>query len=235
MTEYTQQDRSLALIGIYQAAQLVHDLATTGKTDEQAYHTCIQSLFCDNPAKTLDVYGGDIANIQIGIHSLLNQMNAEEATQSRTLEITRYVLSLMILEKKLMKLGKPMKNVTQVLEVAKSQQAHFGLEHDNVIASIARAYSENISQVNPRIIVNGQHGHLQNARTANKIRALLLAGIRSALLWDQVGGSRWGLIWSRKKYLADALHFKTNHPNDDNDTSDKDEHSDKVTSLFKQD
>lgn len=234
MTEYTQQDRSFALVGIYQAAQLVHDLATTGKANDVAYHTCIQSLFCDNPDKTLDVYGGNLANIQVGVRSLLNQMNSESATDSRNLEITRYVLSLMILEKKLMKLGEPLQNVAKVLEVAKSQQAHFGLEHDNVIASIARAYSENISQVNPRIIVNGQHGHLQNARTANKIRALLLAGIRSALLWDQVGGSRWGLIWSRKKYLADAISFKIDN-NDHHDSSDDDTHSNKVTSLFKQD
>ena len=235
MTEYTQQDRSLALIGIYQAAQLVHDLATTGQADELAYRTCIQSLFCDNPDKTLDVYGGDIANIQVGVNALLNQMNSESATQSRNLEITRYVLSLMILEKKLIKIGEPMQNVARVLEVAKSQQVHFGVEHDNVIASIARAYSENISKVNPRIIVNGQHGHLQNARTANKIRALLLAGIRSALLWDQVGGSRWGLIWSRKKYLADALSFRITNDDDNDDSSNKEASSNKVTSLFKQD
>ncbi|VAW46712.1 High frequency lysogenization protein HflD [hydrothermal vent metagenome] len=239
MTEYTQQDRSLALVGIYQAAQLVHDLATTGKADDVAYRTCIQSLFCDNPAKTLDVYGGDLANIQVGVRSLMNQMNAESATDSRNLEITRYVLSLMILEKKLVKLGEPMQNVSKILEIAKNQQEHFGLEHDNVIASIARAYSENISQVNPRIIVNGQHGHLQNARTANKIRALLLAGIRSALLWDQVGGSRWGLIWSRKKYLADVQSFKIDlddiDDNNNDDSSNQDNRSNKVTSLFKQD
>lgn len=237
MTEHSQEDRSLALIGIYQAAQLVHDLATTGKADEVAYRTCIQSLFCDNPKQTLDVFGGDIANIQVGVNSLLNQMNSESATQARSLEITRYVLSLMILEKKLMKLGEPLQKVSQVLEVAKSQQEHFGLEHDNVIASIARAYSENISQVSPRIIVNGQHGHLQNSRTANKIRALLLAGIRSALLWDQVGGSRWGLIWSRKKYLADALRFKQDS-DDKDDPANKEkeeERSNKVTRLFKQD
>ncbi len=208
MTDYTQEDRSIALIGIYQATQLVHQLATTGHAEERAYHTSIQSLFCENPEHTLDVFGGDIANLQVGVNSLLNQMNSESATHARNLDITRYVLSLMILEKKLVKMGEPLQKISQVLDVAKAQQEHFGPEHDNVIASMARAYSENISPINPRIIVNGQHGHLQNARIANKIRALLLAGIRAALLWDQVGGSRWGLIWSRKKYLADALRFK---------------------------
>lgn len=204
MSDYTQQDRTLALIGIYQAAQLVYDLATTGKADETAFHTCVQSLFCDNPSNTIEVYGGEMTNIQQGINTLLAQMSSEQALQDRNIEITRYVLSLIILEKKLVQLGEPLQKIASILETAKSQQAHFGEEHENVIASIARAYTENVSPVRPKIMVNGQHGHLQNPRVANKIRALLLAGIRSALLWHQVGGSRWGLIWSRKKYLRDA-------------------------------
>ena len=47
--------------------------------------------------------------------------------------------------------------------------------------------------------------HLQQTDTAAKIRALLLAGIRSARLWRQLGGHRWQLIFSRRK-LLDALY-----------------------------
>lgn len=233
MSDYTQQDRSIALIGIYQAAQCVYELATTGKTDELAFHTCVQTLFCDNPEKTLDVYGGDVKNIQIGVNTLLAQMKSDQAMQSRNMEITRYVLSLVVLEKKLMDLGEPMQKIAGIIETAKTQQEHFGEEHENVIASIARAYSENVSSVKPRIIVNGQHGHLQNPKVANKIRALLLAGIRSSLLWHQVGGSRWGLIWSRKKYLHDALDLQIADRDDGNDSDD--DKNDKVTSIFRQD
>ena len=235
MSEYTQLDRTIALAGIYQASQLVYDLATTGKADELAYHTCVQSLFCDDPKETLDVYGGDAKNIQTGVATLLAQMGSDVAVQSRNMEITRYVLSLMILEKKLVELGAPMQKVAGILEKAKSQQEMFGEEHDNVIASIARAYSENVSVVKPRIMVNGQHGHLQNARIANKIRVLLLAGIRSSLLWHQVGGSRWGLIWSRKKYLATALELHIPIESHDDDDQAGPKENSKVTSIFKQD
>ena len=243
MSEYTHQDRTIALVGIYQAAQLVYDLATTGKADELAYHTCLQSLFSEDPNQTLDVYGGVKSNIQMGVNTLLAQMGSDVAVQSRNMEITRYVLSLMILERKLFELGEPLQNIAGILETAKSQQEMFGNDHDNVIASIARAYTENVSNVKPRIMVNGQHGHLQNARTANKIRVLLLAGIRSALLWRQVGGSRWGLIWSRKKYLNEGLALKTvsfDNDDQDGDNGRKDEDSSdkpnsKVTSIFKQD
>jgi high frequency lysogenization protein len=39
---------------------------------------------------------------------------------------------------------------------------------------------------------------------AAKIRALLLAGIRAALLWRQAGGDRWKLIFSRSAMQKEA-------------------------------
>ena len=215
MSDYTQQDKTIALIGIYQCAQLVYDLATTGQADETAFKTSIHSLFVDNPASTLDVYG-EVAHIQCGVEVLMAQMSSDQAIQNRNVEITRYVLNLMILAKKLQELGEPLHQIFSILETAKAQTEQFGELHENVIATIARAYTENVSNVSPRIMVNGHGGHLQNPRVANKIRALLLAGVRSALLWYQVGGSRWGLLWSRKKYLqtAQALHRPQTDDND---------------------
>jgi len=215
MSEYSNQDRAIALIGIYQSAQMVYDLATTGKTDDTAFATTVQSLFKDNPNDTLDVYGGVAANIQVGVGTLLAQMSSDSAIQNRNVEITRYVLSMMILEKKLSEMDGKMHSIFNMLETAKAQQAHFGEMHENVIASLANCYTKNVSDVNPRVMVNGKHGHLQNNTTANKIRAILLAGIRSATLWRQVGGSRWGLIWSRKKYLQAAQALSRNTTNND--------------------
>lgn len=204
MSEYTDTDKATALIGIYQAAQQVYQLATTGKTDELAYQTTVNTLFVENPQNTLDVFGGDVQNIQTGVKTLLAQMSSDQAVSDRNIEITKYVLSLMILEKNVSKTDGVLDKVFRVIESAKGQRDHFDDFHDNVIATLARAYSDNISQVNPRIMVNGAHGHLQNPKVANKIRALLLAGIRATLLWRQVGGSRWGLLWNRKKYLRSA-------------------------------
>ena len=203
MTEYTQQDKTIALVGLYQVAKQVYDLATTGKTDNTAFEASINSLFNENPTNTLDVFG-NVENIQLGTETLLAQMASDKAVDSRNIEITKYILSLMILEKKVSEQDGLLDKVFRVVESAKNNRSHFGDFHENIIATLARAYSENISQVNPKIMVNGAHGHLQNPKIANKIRALLLAGIRASMLWRQVGGSRWGLLLSRKKYLMSA-------------------------------
>jgi len=213
MSQYTQQDKTIALVGIYQTAQMVYELATKGQTSEASFKTTVNSLFVDSPKNTMDVYG-DVQQIQKGVTTLLAQMSSDQAVQNRNVEITRYVLSLIILAKKLKDMPDLMNPIFSTLESAQAQTEQFGECHENVIATLARAYSENVSQhLAPKIMVKGDGGHLQNPRIANKIRALLLAGIRSGLLWHQVGGSRWGLLWSRKKYLqtAQAMHRPDNN------------------------
>jgi high frequency lysogenization protein len=38
----------------------------------------------------------------------------------------------------------------------------------------------------------------------NWVRSLLLAGLRSAVLWDQLGGGRMELMFGRQKILTHA-------------------------------
>lgn len=207
--EYVQQDKTIALIGLYQVAKQVFDLATEGKTDNTAFEASVNSLFSENPTSTLDVFG-KVEDIQVGTETLLAQMSSDKAVDSRNIEITKYVLSLMILEKNLSQEEEVLSKVFRVIESAKENRSHFGDFHENIIATLARAYSENVSNIRPRIMVNGAHGHLQNPKIANKIRALLLAGIRASMLWRQVGGSRWGLLLGRKKYLQSAQTLSRN-------------------------
>jgi len=53
-------------------------------------------------------------------------------------------------------------------------------------------------------MIRGEQSHLLNENTAARIRTLLLAGIRSAVLWQQLGGGKWKLFLKRKKYVAVA-------------------------------
>jgi high frequency lysogenization protein len=50
-------------------------------------------------------------------------------------------------------------------------------------------------------VINGEVSYLKDPEKVTCIRALLLAGIRSAVLWRQKGGRRWEIVLSRNKYM----------------------------------
>ena len=64
-----------------------------------------------------------------------------------------------------------------------------------------------ISPLGRRIQVTGVTQYLQHLGTQNRIRAALLAGIRSAILWQQVGGTKWQLLFFRRKIATTAQHI----------------------------
>jgi high frequency lysogenization protein len=75
---------------------------------------------------------------------------------------------------------------------------------DQQVEAVANLYQDTISTIEPRVIVQGKPDHLQRERNLHWIRALLFAGLRSAVLWRQLGGSRWSLLFGRQKLLLAA-------------------------------
>ena len=64
-----------------------------------------------------------------------------------------------------------------------------------------------MSNLTPRIMVSGEPKHLTDNDNAHRIRANLLAAIRSTVLWRQLGGSRFGLVFSRRAYIGACRHL----------------------------
>jgi len=93
------------------------------------------------------------------------------------------------------------------VDLATRQSEHFSVTHENVIANLADLYSRTISELGPRIMVNGEQNYLETTAISNKIRTVLLAGIRSAVLWYQLGGRRWHVLFNRRRYQEVAEHF----------------------------
>jgi high frequency lysogenization protein len=77
-------------------------------------------------------------------------------------------------------------------------------EQDQTIDQLASLYRDTISSLSYRIQVQGRSDHLKNETIAKQIRALLLAGIRAAVLWHQVGGRRWRLLIYRSRIQQSA-------------------------------
>ncbi|MCP4993969.1 MAG: lysogenization regulator HflD, partial [Gammaproteobacteria bacterium] len=86
----------------------------------------------------------------------------------------------------------------------------FPMLHQNILGQLADIYSQTLSTMQPRIMVNGEPLHLQNSDNTNYIRSLLLAGIRSAMLWHQCGGKRLQIIMSRQKIINTAISIRNN-------------------------
>lgn len=200
-------DRTLALAGLFQAARLVQQLAREGRTDNSAFVACIQALTKIDAPSTEAVYGG-AQGVALGLDLLRNKLGG--VTDAGDVEIAKYVISMIHLEGQLRRHPEMQDAVRRGIEAIQSQMKFFEASengeavHPRLVEKLAELYSQTISTLTPRIMVNGEHGHLSNPLIAAKVRAALFAGIRSAFLWRQLGGNRWQLLLGRKKIAGEA-------------------------------
>lgn len=191
----TITNQTIALAGIAQAAALVQQLATTGTADAVAMEASIASILKVDSDNVTDIYGG-LSGIKLGLEQLNAQMTGYTIANP---EQARYSASLVFLEKQLSSRTDMLKAIRNGVEKAQAQSDHFSPMHENVLANLGGIYHSTISTLQPRVMVNGSPDYISRPDIVNKIRALLLAGIRSAVLWRQCGGTRWKFLLFRKK------------------------------------
>ena len=199
-------EQLIALGAVFEAATLVDRIARTGQVPNAALGCMLGSLLARNPQTTLEIYGGDDLNLRDGYRALVGALERDSSSLQR--EPLRYSLAMIGLERQLDKRSDMLQIMGSRLDQIQQQVEHFGLVHDNVIAACGSLYQDTISTFRQRIQVHGDMRFLQQPDNAAKIRALLLAGIRSARLWRQLGGHRWQLVFSRGKLLK-ALYDMT--------------------------
>lgn len=194
MSDGYQEDRVLALAGIFQAVSLVKQVARDGAPDPEPFSHSIESVLRVDADSTGAVFGG-LEGLGHGLAVLGRQFGPDR--RERDMELARYVISLLFLERKLAKRGDLLEALRTGIDAAASQAETFSPTHENVVARLADLYSNTISTLVPRIMVSGEPRYLQQPHNANRIRALLLAGIRAAVLWRQLGGNRLQLLVAR--------------------------------------
>lgn len=197
------QDRTMAFAGICQAAYLVQKVARDGTCDEASLRESLQSVLVTNPKQPLEVFGSHLA-IRDGYRALVEQLGT---SNQKNAELTRYVVSLIALERKLAKRKDILNMLGERIGQIGRQQQHFDLLDEQILANMASIYSDLISPIGPRIQVAGTPLFLQQPLVQHKVRALLLAGIRACVLWRQLGGSRTQIIFARKKMVELAKRF----------------------------
>ena len=195
------KERTMALAGIFQATELVRQAANHGTWSGYAADTCLDSLLAIEADSVDEIYGSS-ERLRLGVETLVSILQGDR----RHMESLGYAVSIMQLENNFRKKTGMQTNIGT--ELPKISLLTEGLEEheakDLQAMDIAALYTKTISTLSPRIVINGRPQHLQVDRTVNWIRTLLFAGLRSAVLWRQLGGGRFNLMFGRKKMLEQA-------------------------------
>ncbi len=197
----TSRNQAIALAGLAQATDLVRQIAVNGSIDANAMEAMVTSILKLESESIEDIYGG-LSGIQPGLRVLRSQLSGNSGEFDRIQG--RYAASLIFLESKLEKSPEMQRQVQTGVKAAITVVEELPLLHQDVMAKLAETYEATLSKIRPHVMVQGNQKHLTNPANINKIRTLLLAGIRSAMLWHQSGGSRWKLLLGRKQLLAET-------------------------------
>ena len=196
------KDQTITLAAICQVAHWVQKISRSGQIPEQELSILLSSLTVTSPENTMAVYGGELSNLAIGLDTLINHLGSN--SNKKDPELTRYVVSLLGLERRLVKQTRKMNLLGERIEQTKRQLDHYDITSETLIASFASIYSDVISPLGTPIQVAGTPEILKQASTQHKIRSLLLAGIRATVLWRQVGGKRRNILFARTKTVTCA-------------------------------
>ncbi len=190
-------DRVLALAGIAQALQQVRRIAETGHSDSAVVRTAMDSVMRIDAPSPAAVYG-DSHQLEPGLRLLRDYFG----NQGKDALLPRLALSVMQLERRFVRERATVDKVQAGIERAAAQARELGdPAHPEILGAMGGLYADTISQLKPRIMVQGNPHYLGQAGVVAEIRALLLAAVRSAVLWRQLGGSYWDFLFSRKHML----------------------------------
>lgn len=193
------EDQTLAIASVFQSAQLIQKIAYEGAANQPAYESSMNTLFQFDSNTALDVFG-DISSLITGFKSMTRLLKREKLEP----QVLYYVRSLIVVAAQVMKDEAITHKITEGLSSIKLQSEQFELGRNNTSHKIDLLYQQTISTIKPRVMIKGDQQNLSNADNLSKIRTLLFAGVRAAVLWRQLGGSRWKLIFTMKKYLIQA-------------------------------
>ncbi|MBE5314990.1 MAG: high frequency lysogenization protein HflD [Xanthomonadales bacterium] len=186
------KDRVLALAGLLQALSAVRQIAHEGRADAELVQPCLDSVFRLDAENVEAVYGS-AQLLKPGLECLLRQIHGP----GRDVAISRMAATVLHLERQLIKQPKMLDALRQGIDSIERQREHFGSEHSSVSQRLADLYADTLSQLKPRVMVQGNPLQLAQSGVVAQIRAALLAAVRSAVLWRQLGGSYWDLALRR--------------------------------------
>ena len=188
------------ILRICQSVKLIQEIARDGKTDQALLKHALQTILKTDPENTLDVYQSP-KQLMKGYEVLIAQLSTK---QHQDTELMRYILGILMLEQSLIKKNHVLSELSSRIKDIHRQLKHFDLCDPQIVANLASIYSEVISPLGTKVMISGRQNLIQIQSNQHKIRALLLATMRSAVLWRQLGGKHRHLIFKKKEMIEHA-------------------------------
>ncbi|MBN7134921.1 lysogenization protein HflD [Lysobacter enzymogenes] len=192
-------ERTLALAGLAQALAQVRRIADTGQANASVLQTALDSVFRIDASSPSAVYGG-VGQLRPGL------MLAQDYFSSRVKDehLPRLGLAVLQLERRFVQDGAMTEKVLSGIRAQADNAQRLGSAHPDVIAALGTLYADTLSHLRPRVLVQGNPHYLGQPGVVAEVRAVLLAAVRSAVLWRQLGGSYWDFIL-RKRAMVDSI------------------------------
>ena len=194
------KNETISLGAIYQACNEIKKIAWQGEINVNAIEPLINSVYQITSENIDDIYI-NIKRLNTGLDFLRRQLVGDAF--SRDAEVTRYFEAIGILIKNMSKKEDIFNKLRQQLT-----QQTMAVEKGNIddhALFLSNLYLNTVSTVEPRIIVNGDNKYLTDKKNAAMIRTLLLCAIRSYILWQQSGGSKFRMFIFKKKIAKLAV------------------------------
>ena len=194
------KNETISLGAIYQACNEIKKIAWQGEINNNIIEPLINSVYQTTSEEIEDVFIS-IKRLNSGLDFLRRQLVGDAF--SRDGEVSRYFEAIGILVKNMNKKDE----VLNKLRTELTKQS-MPINEDNLdqhALFLSELYLSTISKVKPRIIVNGDNKYLTDKNNAAMIRSLLLCAIRSYILWQQSGGSKFRIFLFKKKIAELAV------------------------------
>jgi high frequency lysogenization protein len=198
------KDRVLALAALLQAVEQVNLMANQGQAQTEPLAVCIDSLFVFDATDTEQVFGNR-HQLKPGLKRLYSQLQGES---SRDNAITRIALNVLQLERQFARSKSALAAVHDALQEIAAERDRLGATHPDVLAKLGKLYADKVSPLGQKIMVQGNPVYLAQGQVVAEVRAALLAAIRAAVLWRQLGGSYWDLFLSRGRMVQAARELQ---------------------------
>ena len=211
------ENQNIALSAVAQCAALVHELAIGGTIKQNQLASALNPLLILNPESVDQVYP-NLKNLSLGFSTIQNILGSNSINQSP--QIRRYMTEMLMLRKSLSKnmrmqsvvrvgLGDLKPISSELVDTQQTDQQEID-KQEETFEEISSLYKKTLSTLKHRIRVAGKVQILKNEIVSNKIRGLIFAGVRSAVLWHQLNGRYWRLFVYNKriKNTVSNIHYK---------------------------